>query len=91
MSESFIKDRVKFSKKGFQRRFILKAKKSLRMNGREFAEKFKISQRTLTAWTHEKVTISLISAQKYQSWHLYKYLKITPSLIGDCIFKKQEK
>lgn len=34
------------------------------MNGREFAEKFKISQRTLTAWTHEKVTISLISAQK---------------------------
>src|SRR3989344_5706415 len=64
MSEPSIKNRIKFSQKGLQQEFILKAKKSLRMNGREFSEKFNISQRTLTAWTHEKITISLVIAQK---------------------------
>ncbi len=57
-------DRIKFSKSGTQRLFLLEAKKSLGMNGREFAHKFGICQRTLTDWTHEKISISLVIAQE---------------------------
>lgn len=64
MLESSINNRIKFNKKGVQRKFILEAKDFLGMNGREFAEKLKISQRTLTAWAHEKIKISFVVAQR---------------------------
>ncbi|MBI3888514.1 helix-turn-helix domain-containing protein [Candidatus Nomurabacteria bacterium] len=63
MSESYVKYRIKFRNKGTQRAFILKAQKILGLTGVKLAKKLNISQRTLTDWTREKITISQVSAQ----------------------------
>ena len=57
-------NRIKFNEKGIQKNFILRAKNSLELKWYEFAQKLKISPRTLADWKREEVTISEDSAKK---------------------------
>jgi len=78
MPELHTKDRIKFSKKGGQRGFILKCKKALVLTSLSLAKKLNVSQRTVTDWISEKfympyasaMTLSKLSkiliAEKYQ-------------------------
>lgn len=63
MLESYKNNRIKFNKKRTQRNFILKARELLKLKGFELAKRLNISQRTLTDWTREKITISQVAAQ----------------------------
>ena len=64
MLESYKNNRIHFNKKNLQRDFILKAQQLLGFSQNEFAQRLKISQRTLADWTREKITISQASAEK---------------------------
>lgn len=64
MHESFKNKRLKFSKKGHQRDFILTSKKSLNFTWIELSNKLNVSQRTLADWTREKFNISQDGAIK---------------------------
>lgn len=57
MSESFIKYRLKFKRKGVQQTFLNKAQKVLDLSCIEFSKKLQISQRTLSDWKREKFFI----------------------------------
>ena len=59
-----LNNRIKFNEKGIQKNFILRAKNSLELKWYEFAQKLKISPRTLADWKREEVTISEDSAKK---------------------------
>ncbi|KKR78236.1 MAG: hypothetical protein UU24_C0040G0007, partial [Candidatus Nomurabacteria bacterium GW2011_GWA2_40_9] len=59
MAKPFIQDRVRFSKKGLQRIFILESKKLLNVTWIEFAKKLKVNQRTLTDWAKERFHMSV--------------------------------
>lgn len=63
MAKSLIYDRIKFNKKGVQRNFILRSKKSLKITGVKLAKKLGIGQRTLSDWTKEKFNMSYVAAQ----------------------------
>ena len=64
MLESSKKDRIKFSRKGTQRSFILKAKNVLDITGLELADKLGVSQRTITDWVSEKFNMSYCCAKQ---------------------------
>lgn len=64
MVESLIPDRLKFNRKGDQKRFILNAKKKLGLTWVLFAQTFGVSTRTLTSWRSEKLKMSAKVAKK---------------------------
>ena len=68
MSESFNKNRIKFTKLGVQRTFILKAEKILGFTEVKLAKKLKISPRTIKEWTKERITISKVAGDKISKW-----------------------
>lgn len=64
MVETLILNRIKFNKKGIQKKLILQAKKSLNLTWSEFAKELGVSTRTLTNWSCEKLNMSFVSAEK---------------------------
>lgn len=64
MSESFKNKRIKFNKKGVQKKFILEAKELLSVTSKAFAKKLNISPRTLSDWIREKFNMPYGHAQK---------------------------
>jgi len=63
MAESFVSDRLKFSRKGVQSKFILDSKANLDLTWVAFARKLKINPRTLSDWAKEKFCISVVAAK----------------------------
>ncbi|MFZ2522379.1 MAG: LAGLIDADG family homing endonuclease [Minisyncoccia bacterium] len=64
MSEPFKYNRLKFSRKDVQKNFILKAKNKLNVSRIRFANKLKISTRTLDDWIREVIDISQVKAME---------------------------
>jgi transcriptional regulator with XRE-family HTH domain len=64
MSEPFKNKRIKFNKKGVQKKFILEARELLNMSGLKLAQKLDINQRTLSDWIREKFSMPYDCAQK---------------------------
>ncbi|MFA5926315.1 MAG: LAGLIDADG family homing endonuclease [Parcubacteria group bacterium] len=62
MAERYKSKRVKFPKEK-QRDFLFAAKNKLGMDWREFAKLLKISERTLSDWKREKITLPLSAAK----------------------------
>ncbi len=66
------KDRIKFSKKGVQRDFILKTKEASGLTSFLLSKKLGIGQRALADWTREKFNMSYVGAKT-----LSKLAKVT--------------
>ena len=58
-----LNNRIRFKIKGVQRKYVLAAKKSLGLTGLVLSGKLGISQRTLTDWMNESVSISVGGAR----------------------------
>jgi len=63
MSELY-NNRIKFSKNGVQKDYILNVEKILYLTELELAQNLSVSQRTLRYWTKERLTISQIALEK---------------------------
>ena len=64
MSEPSKYNRIKFSRAGVQRDFILKAEAVLELTEMQLSQKLKVSRRTLRDWTKERITISHLALEK---------------------------